>query len=222
MSFFYPKIKKCAVCGAEQEIMEWASIHTQGGSNLDFRLNGVDADTINLCAEECPKCGFVSTDIENVDDAETYKKIVNSYRFQKCDGIKFKNSYVEKFYRIYLLDEENCNNEDKLFYSLRKVAWACDDVKDEKNAIKCRMKALKYLENLLSHKSKNQEYFVLIKMDMLRRCKKFNEVINCYNDFQFINSDNKAIWQYQKLLAKNKDSDIHSFDEILFGYEDNF
>lgn len=214
MSTFFAIKKKCAVCGREHEIEVCGSTHAFGYCDLDFRPAEQMRSLIYLQVEECKNCGFVSTDIENDKYANIYKKLVNSNYYKKCEGIKFDNDVAEKFYKIYLLNT-NLNNETVSFFALRNASWICDDVGDEKNAIKCRVKALKLLDILISNKDKNFEKYILIKIDFLRRCKMFKEAIECYKDFKFTNESYYKVYNYQKFLAKIRDSQISDYGEAI-------
>ncbi|MBQ8426888.1 MAG: hypothetical protein IJX16_03910, partial [Clostridia bacterium] len=131
----------------------------------------------------------------------------------KCDGINFASKIAENFYKAYLINEGLRKSEISSFIMLRNASWACDDSNDKKNAIICRLKALKILDELILHEEKNKEILILIKIDFLRRCKKFSEVINNYNNYQFFSDEDKEAYEFEKFLAKNKDSEIHSYEE---------
>lgn len=214
MSTFFTIKKKCAVCGTENEIEIWGSTHAFGYCDLDFRPAEHLRSLLYLQAEECENCGFLSTDIEDEEYADIYKKLCDSSYYKNCDGIKFENHVAEKFYRIYLLNA-SLNDETKSFFALRNSAWICDDVGDEENAIKCRKKALKFLDVLISKKDNNLEKYILIKMDFLRRCKMFEEVIDCYKEFKFTNEIHYNVYNFQKFLAQTKDDKISNYGEVI-------
>ena len=214
MSTFFTIKKKCAVCGTENDIEIWGSTHAFGYCDLDFRPAEQMRSLLYLEAEECVNCGFVATNIANDKFANVYKKIVNSDEYKNCDRIKFENDVAEKFYKIYLLNTK-LNDETVSFLALRNAAWICDDVGDEKNAIKCRKKALKFLDVLISIKDNNLEKYILIKMDFLRRCRMFKEVIDCYKEFKFTNESHYKVYNYQKFLAQIRNDKISNYGEVI-------
>ena len=214
MSTYFTVKKKCAVCGKENEIKICSSTHAFGYCDLDFRPAEQMRSILYLQVEECESCGFVSMNIENDKYANIYKKLSNNEYYKYCDGIKFDNDVAEKFYKIYLLNA-NLNNETASFFALRNASWICDDVGDEKNAITCRIKALKFLDILISNKDNNLEKYILIKMDFMRRCKMFEEVIKCYKDFNFTDESRYKVYKYQKFLAKIGDSQISNYGEVI-------
>ena len=61
----------------------------------------------------------------------------------------------------------------------------------------------------------NLEKDILIKMDFLRRCKMFEEVIKCYKDFKFTNESHYKFYNYLKFLAKIVDSQISNYGEVI-------
>lgn len=214
MSTFFTIKKKCAVCGTENDIEIWGSTHAFGYCDLDFRPAEQMRSLLYLEAEECVNCGIVATNIANDKFANIYKKIVNSDEYKNCDRIKFENDVAEKFYKIYLLNTK-LNDETASFLALRNAAWICDDVGDEKNAIKCRKKALKFLDVLISIKDNNLEKYILIKMDFLRRCRMFKEVIDCYKEFKFTNESHYKVYNYQKFLAQFRNDKISNYGEVI-------
>ncbi|MBQ3116401.1 MAG: hypothetical protein IJC07_05170 [Clostridia bacterium] len=214
MSTFFTIKKKCAVCGTENEIKIWGSTHAFGYCDLDFRPAEQMRSLLYLQAEECVNCGFVATNIANDKFANVYKKIVNSDEYKNCNRIKFENDVAEKFYKIYLLNTK-LNDETASFLALRNAAWICDDAGDEKNAIKCRKEALKFLDVLISIKDNNLEKYILIKMDFLRRCRMFKEVIDCYKEFKFTNESHYKVYNYQKFLAQIRNDKISNYGEVI-------
>ena len=215
MSTFFTTKKKCAVCGTKNEFKVCGSTHSFGYCDLDFRPAEQKRSLLYLQVEECKKCGFIWTDIEDRDCSKTYKKIMESDFYRNCDGIKFKSVLAEKFYKMFLLSK--CFNESNevCFYLLRSAVWASDDAKDRESALKCRIESLKYLEKLISLKDKNIEKYILIKIDFLRRCNKFDVVINSYDDFKFSKREFDKAFKYEKILASNNDCQAHRYDECL-------
>lgn len=213
MSTIFIRKKKCAVCGAENEIQVWGSTFVCGFYDLDFRPPEHERSLLYLKVEECSKCGFVGFNIESNEHADIYKKIADSYSYVECDGINFASRYSENFYKMFIINKHLSMPEISSFIMLRNAAWSCDDSKDYENAKICRIKALKYIEDLLI-KNPKDESLILIKIDFLRRSEKYDELINSYNDYEFTIEDYKRTCRFQKHLAKKEDNKIHTFEEL--------
>ena len=210
MTTYYHQPKKCAVCGAENHTLMLGSYSSFGYSDLDFRPPMQARYVIYSNLKQCDNCNFVSNDIENKIYAEAYKKISETESYKSCDCITFTNEDAKSFYRLYLIEREIYGAGEKAFLAIRDTAWVCDDKKDTKSAIACRKIALSFLDDVIS--THNQpDALTLIKIDFLRRCNMYDEVLNFNKEFS--EEDYRNIFEFQKQLAKIKDNTAHSIKE---------
>lgn len=214
MSTFYYDTKKCAVCGEEQEIKVWSSTSVSGYCDLDFRPPEHERSIIYLGIEKCEKCGFTWLDIKDEMSAKIYNMIKDSDSYKNCDGINFSNIKAENYYKAFLISKK-IHNKEQSFSLIKRASWICDDIQDFKNAMKCRLKSIELLDKLIETNNENKEFYILIKLDFLRRCKKFYEVEYLFNQYKFTELEHQQICKFQKFLAKNKDSDVHTYNEVL-------
>lgn len=216
MTMYHDVTRKCAICGREQTEIVCSSSSCFGYSNLDYRLPSYGGYMFYENLRECRHCGFISRNIESEKYAKAYKELSNTESFIKCDGIPFKSKTAKKFYRLYLLTRKVDASYESAFSALRDVAWVCDDKKDFKSACECRMLAIPILDELIkTHPERDK--FILLKLDFLRRCERFDEVVEY--KAEFADKTDQATYKYQRVLAMARDSKAHSYEEVTFLYD---
>ncbi len=216
MSRIIPITKRCVLCDREHEYRELASTNAFGASDLDLRPPEMKRSTMPLWVEECPFCGYVSSDISKlpVDASEVSKVIdfISRESFQRTEKKVFASELACKFYKQYMLSREFGDNE-KSFYALLHAAWACDDKNDKENAILCRKIALEFLENLILN-DKDNENLRLQKADLLRRSGDFDAVIKQYSSEKFSNELLNKIVHFQLEKSKLKDDACYTVSDV--------
>ena len=191
MSRIIPITKKCALCNREHEYRELASTNSFGACDLDLRPPEMKRSTMPLWVEQCPFCGYVSSDISkltiDVTEVSKVKDFISKESFQ--------------------------HTEEKSFYASLHAAWACDDKNDKENAILCRKIALEFLEILILN-DKNNENLRLQKADLLRRSGDFDAVIKQYNSENFSNELLNKIVHFQLEKSKLKDDACYTVADV--------
>ena len=89
------------------------------------------------------------------------------------------------------------------------AAWACDDMKDVKNAIHCRKLAIIEIEKLLKVETEESELENLktLRADLLRRALLFDVVIKEYDATEFTNELFRDIIAFQIQKCKEQNAD---------------
>ena len=216
MTMYRYVTRKCAICGKEQTETVCSSSSFFGHCSLDYRLPSYAGYMFYENLHECRHCGFISINIENEEYAKAYKEICNTKSFKTCDGIAFNSKTAKKFYRLYLLTRKVDPSLESAFCALRDVVWVCDDEKDYFSAFECRTLALPILDELIKTHPKRDK-FILLKLDFLRRCEMFDEVVNY--KAEFADKTDQAVYKYQRVLAMTKDSKKHTYEEVSYLYD---
>ena len=216
MTMYRHVTRKCAICGKEQTETVCSSSSCFGYSSLDYRLPSYSGYMFYENLRECRHCGFISRNIENEEYAKAYKEICNTKSFKTCDYILFQSKTAKKFYRLYLLTKKVDSSLENAFSALRDVVWVCDDKNDFMSAYDCRMLAIPILDELIKTHPKRDK-FILLKLDFLRRCERFDEVVNF--KAEFLDKSDQATYKYQRVLAMTRDSKAHSYEEVAFLYD---
>ena len=213
MTTMFKQVKKCAVCGSKHEYSMIASTNSFGSPDLDLRPPEMQRGTMYLWVEECPDCGYVASDITDKPNRVT-KEWLTSEEYITCDGIRFRSGLAARFYKQYKICLLNKKTEDA-FCAIHHAAWACDDMKDNKNAVRCRDLAIPLIEKLLSGKSRNKENLKLMRADLLRRAGHFDKVIADYSSFVFENEIMDKVREFQVKKAEQKDALCYTVEEAV-------
>ena len=123
-------------------------------------------------------------------------------------------------YSYYLINIEDENLEDA-FFALVHTAWLCDDSDDEQIAKHCRARAIITANKLIADKSIDRddiEDIYLIKMDLMRRCGYFDELINEYAYFHFSIEKWEDIRRFQIEKAQEENTKRYNTDNVIDYY----
>ena len=207
MTMIFPVKVNCPVCGNEIEIFELASTNRSGASDLDLRPPEMMRSTMNTWVHECPECGYVAADFDK--ESPVGKEFLETESYKTCDGHDFESDLSGMFYREYLI---NYTTESQ-FYSLLHCAWTCDDVEDTENAIEIRKRAIELIDVLIEN-SEDSTNLEIMKADLMRRSKMFDETIEEYSNKDFGEEFLNKICDFQVAKAKESDSDCYTLEDV--------
>ena len=194
--------KKCAVCKAVHEYIALSSTNAFGSPDLDLRPPEMQRSTMSYWVQECPECGYAAYKVSDpcMIDAAFLKR----EEYVSCEGIGFVSDLAKTFYRQYMISLQEGRIKDAFFAALH-AAWACDDEPDVKNAEKCRLLSIPLITDLIDKNDAEKENLLLIKADLLRRTRRFNELIAEYRNVRFESETlNKVIaFQIEKAQAED-------------------
>lgn len=216
MTTVFPTKYKCPVCGHVHETNVMGSTNAFGAPDLDGRPSPMARDTIYLHIKQCPHCLFASFGIP--ESTEITRDFVESENYRNCDGIQFKSSRAEPFYRVFMISRE-LGNPRKILFDLFNCAWVCDDDSDRENAIKFRIQINDLFNELYDFSDGNKQGTLLIKADFMRRAHLFDELIDELEDKTFEEPFYENLRKFQIEKAKEKDDAIYTCDDIE-GYEE--
>ena len=205
---------KCSRCGKVSEFAEIMSTNMIGASDLDMRPPEMKRGTMPYWVQECPQCGYVSEHISDKTEAPDELFLSDDYLFY--GGVPFVSELAKKFYRLYLVRRAEGKAERAFWFALY-AAWASDDSYDREVAVACRRLALEQLEIVLE-RSPN-ESFKLARLDLLRRVREFDAVVNYAAAFRSDNPFCMKVAAFQSELAKRQDDYCYNCAEVPTGDE---
>ena len=198
----------CAVCSAVSEQTILLSTNRFGAPDLDLRPAEMMRSTMPWWIQECPKCNYVSTSINNAPKIN--KHWLMSDEYQNCP--QFASRLAKSFYRHYLICRKIGAHNDAFQAALR-AAWCCDDMNDTEKATLCRTLALEELHSVMNLGRKN-DTLIVVKSDILRRSGRFDEVIKEFYGVELTDKLCSDILSFEVAKAKEKDSECYTVDDV--------
>ncbi|MBQ3396615.1 MAG: hypothetical protein IJG34_10575 [Synergistaceae bacterium] len=209
---------KCCVCNSEHEYPVITSTNAFGACDLDLRPPEMQRSTMRYWVQECPECGYVSSEIS--DETQIASEFLKSNEYISCGGINFKSGLAKRFYRQYMILIHDKDIRAAMF-ALLHSAWSCDDAKDKVNAKICREKAIPLAAKLAGAALHDSENINMIRADMMRRAGQFEELIreyesvkmkgNARNDPELLNN----ILRFQIERAREHDDKCYTVKEAM-------
>ncbi len=215
----YSAEEKCAFCGTVSEYSNIGGGHSYGTCDLDFRPGRPYGSAVAALLSCCPECGYVAYSIsEPIENKELYSAILNSRDYQSCCGHEYRSTGSKKYYRYYLIQKKIGTLEDQIGALLGAI-WCADDFcgcKDDARLL--RSELLPYLDLATeTEKSRgNYEYYMLIKIDVLRRLSEFETVAELCRSESFVTDPiYESARKYQLFLAKKQDDRAYDFGSAI-------
>ena len=203
MTQIVPEFKKCSVCGASSMYDVVISSNKFGSPDLDLRPPQMERDTMSYWVEECPNCGYVSSEI--TDPCSVAVSYLKSDEYRTCDGLSFKSGLASRFYKYYKINLLS-NDTKTAFYAVLHAAWACDDKRDIQNSKICRERALSLISHLIESDHQRKDTLRLMKADLLRRAGHFDELMTEYENVRFDEEIMNQVLAFQLALARKQDT----------------
>ena len=203
---------KCALCGEEDLYQILTSTNACGFPDLDFRPPEMQRSTMHYWVQECRNCGYVSNKLS--DKTKLKKSFVKSAEYITCNGLKeeFLSELAVRFYKHAMIQCELKNYADAA-QSYLNAAWASDDRDDEAMAVHCRNKVLECMACYAPTTEELGYNDILRKADLLRRTKRFDELISFLDspEVQAVkDKDYKKVLDFQRSLAMKGDTKCYS------------
>ena len=203
---------KCFVCNFESVQTILASTNRFGSPDLDLRPPEMERSTMEWWLQECPSCGYVSTEIE--DRTSVNQSFLESDNYLTCSNNEFKSNLAKKFYKQYLINMADKKHKTA-FHAILHAAWCCDDTNDKELAILCRKLALTELDKFINDNAREKETLLVMKADILRRSEMFTSVIEDYNPLDFKEELIQKIIAFQITKSKEQDTSCYRVEHTL-------
>ena len=211
MSAFEEQYLNCAVCGQRIQQTRIVNIGSYAAPDLDLRPAQMMRSTMDLWVWECPFCKYTARSLD--DKSGIDPEFLKSEEYLHCSGLDLQSALAQQFYRLHLI---RCHDQDDYgaYHAALCAAWACDDMGDEKNAMLCRRLALTYLEKLPLQDLDSD--FTYIRMDLLRRSGRFQQLIDEYDPAAFTDEHMRKTAAFQVEKARAQDDRCYTFDFELY------
>ena len=205
------KIYKCAVCGTENEYLDYMSNFVKGYSDFDMKpvgsMMGIGANIM-----ECPNCHYSSYQINTTIES----RFTNNFKLwnELSEFQEIIKKYSGALRKILLVAKQYENNMDysNAYKSYIMASWVCN----EKNASDFRIKACQiFAEKVLPYYNSN----LLQIVDILRMEGEFDDALKVIGSIEQITDefDDKLlkIINAEKIFIQNKDISRHNWGEIF-------
>ena len=208
--FMETEIRKivCSVCGTKSSHTVITKIQEYGIQDIDLRPTGEHRNSMKYWVMECPECGYCNGTLETPLD--TNRSYLESGEYITAGGSETENILVSRFIRKALVNLKNRDYAEAV-KSYLYGAWVFDDENDDESAIECRKEALSIMEN---SRLLDDDNFLLLKADLLRRTGQFDKVISEYGEKFFNQPFILLASQYEVKLSKDGDVSAHNMSEI--------
>ena len=193
--------------------MVLGSTNACGYMDLDTRPPEMERTDALYNVQECKTCGFVAYDLSS--KTKIKKEYLNSVRYKECDQIEFVSKFSKMFYRMYLIKLEE-ENYQIAFWCLLRCSWSADDVSDDKNSIEIRKRCLELIDTFKINDHDVQ--LNLVKLDLLRRSKQFDE---CIEFIERLKKNSKVLNAIYKKSPKGLINKIINLQSKLCGDKDD-
>lgn len=211
-------IKKCAICGKEEDYLELVSNYINGSPDLDLRPHGSMASP-GAEIQMCPHCGYCNYDIEeHIQKRFEYTdKPLELWQSYEAVQKVLKTDYNQTLKKYLVMAEQyNGNlNHKKAYNMLINASWAAEskeqDVEIKKEAISI------FLDEILPGIRSQLFQFA----DISRQCGYFEPAeefvkageLLIDEDFEDAQTLTKLA-KFEKELIKNQDDKTHNMSEI--------
>ena len=211
-------IKKCAICGKEENYLELVSNYINGSPDLDLKENGSMASPGSEI-QMCPSCGYCNYDIE--------KHIQNRFGYvdkplelwQQYEAVqKIINSDFSPALKKYLIMAEQFGGnlqKEKQYNMLLRASWVAE-TKEQNVEIKKEAISI-FLDDILPNIRTKLFQFA----DISRQCGYFEPAeefvkageLLIDEDFEDAQTLTKVA-SFEKQLIKQQDTNPHNMSEI--------
>ena len=199
----------CAVCGTKSTQHEISSTNQFGHMDLDTRPPEMRRSTMEFWVQECPKCGYVSENLQKKAPIE--RDFLSSEEYLGFEKQAPLSDLAKRFVREGRIAEK-AGLPDEAFYDYLCAAWASDDQGDEYWQKEARLLSLKMLDTR-NPNDRNDELTVL-KADLLRKSGQFERLVSGYSDIHFEDELLNRIICFQIEKAEQKDVATYTVEDV--------
>lgn len=220
MTIIDQKDLKCAVCGHKFTGHILLSTYSAGSHDLDLCPSRIGLQTLGLEITVCPKCRYVSRDIEKVVSEETRAFVLSNPAFTEKP---WNNSRVTNYQNLMRIALFEGRHHDAIIACL-KASWtkeAAGSIREPLGSFKIRCEALELFEKYENELQFDENTKLCLKADLLRRTARFEEVIELVQSANPTNEQTQCILRFQKRLAKERNSRRYPVDFAKKWNEEN-
>jgi hypothetical protein len=186
--------------------------------DLDTRPTGASRSSIYIWVQRCPGCGYCAPDI--AQGSADIRRIIDTREYrQRLRDRKFPEAL--NHFRCWSMVRETAGDYGAAGWAALHAAWVCDDDAGRRQyATEYRTDAYRLFTMAQSRGNRFASSPIeeeLVKIDILRRCGRFDEAARLCAKQLAENSDQKAlqILTYQQDLIEEKDGGKHTIGEAV-------
>ena len=217
MTLLFSERQACFVCGKRSNHTIMASSSEFESPDLDLRPQETKHDTIAHWIQRCPFCGYCASSVS--EGPEIAKRMVTSPDYREQHDDPAYPALANQFLCWALIQTADGDDADAGSAALH-AAWICDDEQAMANADICRRKAIAFFANA---RAKGQKFAsdgateALLLADLYRRTGQFDQVAAiCEEGLAHHPQDfMQPFFAAQRQLARNRDRQSHTTDEVL-------
>jgi hypothetical protein len=209
----------CSFCGAASEQQLLMSTNSFGSPDLDFRPAEMQRSTMSYWLQECPKCGFVSSDLSEPEKG--VEEIVASERYRSLHRSGPSEALISRCLRRSLLDEHLGNTANAAEHALW-AAWAADDAGDP-SAGHYRSRAADLFLACAAALPGGSSEAVMMRtrlVDILRRAERWDEAVSLADTLLAtggLDPTIRSIVEFGRNLAQGHDASMHTVQDAMSG-----
>lgn len=200
----------CSVCGGRSTHPVIEKSAAPGAPDLDLRPTEPHRSSMEYWTMECPRCGYCNDFLNKPADFD--HSYLKSEEYTGLGGIETDNVIAARLIKRALVNAKNHILAEAV-QSYLYAAWCFDDDGDTENSRNCRMAAVHLIDENGAI-FKDNENFIILKADLLRRSGEFERVIREYEGRKFSKIIFTVIAEFQVKLAKNEDSGVYKSSDI--------
>jgi len=217
MTTLFSEQEACFVCGKNSEHAVIGSTNAFGWPDLDLRPPPMKRSTISHWIQRCPFCGYCASSVS--EGPEIAKRIVTSPDYQEQRDDPAFPALANQLLCWTLIQTADGDDADAGSAALH-AAWICDDEQAMANADICRRKAIAFFANA---RAKGQKFAsdgateALLLADLYRRTGQFDQVAAICEEGLAHHPEElmQSLFAAQRQLARNRDRQSHTTDEVL-------
>jgi hypothetical protein len=209
----------CSVCGALTNQQVLTSTSSFGSPDLDLRPPKMKRSTMSCWLQECPNCGFVSSDLNEPEKGAHEVLTTERYRAM-LQTAGPSSALIHRCLKRSLLDESRGNTAAAAEHVLW-AAWAADDA-DDPSATEWRSKAA-YLflaaASALPMGSKESMIMQTRTVDILRRAGRCKEAVDLADNIlgHDIDPTTRSVVEFGRGLAQSRERSTYTVQDALSG-----
>ena len=211
----------CAVCGCTQKLWGIGSSSAFGYPDLDGRPPSPSRGEVYTGIQCCEQCGYCAGDISQqptspaILQMDEYKAVLHDETLDTTCRHHLCSSLIKK----------NDDQYGKAALSALRAAWVCDDKRQKRNANKCRLLAVRYLQVARMRGqliSATPETDIIIHIDMLRRSCHFKAAYEMAAQtlLQPLEETTAKVLHFELQLIASRDKNTYTIGNAIGGLVD--
>lgn len=207
----------CAHCGAVSNQQILTSTNTFGSPDLDLRPPEMQRSTMDFWLQECPACGFVSSELDDAE--EGIRDILATDAYQSLLTSERSGKPASRFLRRSLIDEK-LGRFASAAEQILCAAWAADD-EGTSSAAEYRSRSADLFLMAIEAMPREAGETITLRtrvVDILRRSERWEEAIGIATVLlaeHDLDPTIRSVVEFGRSLAQNHDASAHTVQDAV-------